>query len=96
MNELAWILATNPDANVRKPHEAVQLAERAAAITQHRDPRVLDTLAAAYASRGQFRRAIKAAQRAIQLADSAQMRERSNSIEFRLKLYQQGKDYRER
>jgi len=48
-NNLAWVLATVDDDELRNPYLAVSLAQRAAGLTGGRDPAVLDTLAAAYA-----------------------------------------------
>jgi len=52
-NNLAWILATAPDAGLRAPAEAIALALRVARWNPH-DPSVLDTLAAAYAAAGRY------------------------------------------
>lgn len=71
MNNLAWQLAVNRNASVRRPAEAIQWAERAAAATEHKNPAVLDTLAVAYASDGRFEEAVQVANRARALANSA-------------------------
>ena len=47
-NNLAWLLATHPDAALRDGEEAVRLGERAAVLTGDA-PEALDTLAAAVA-----------------------------------------------
>ena len=60
----AWVLATAADLDVRAPFEAAQLAERAASLTGRADPRVLDTLAVAYASSGRFDEAVQTAREA--------------------------------
>ena len=65
---MASILATHPDPESRDPQRAIQAAQRAAKITQHEDPLVLDTLSAAYASAGQIDRAVTIEERALQLA----------------------------
>jgi Flp pilus assembly protein TadD/spermidine synthase len=62
--ELAWVLATTPEPSLRDPSRAVDLAERANARTQHRNPRYLDTLAAAYAAAGAMGKAIDVARQA--------------------------------
>src|SRR5205814_5632585 len=54
LDELAWLLATYPDSKSRDGTEAVQLAERACALTDRRIPALLDTLAVAYAEAGLF------------------------------------------
>jgi tetratricopeptide (TPR) repeat protein len=58
LNELAWIFATDPDADNRSGTEAVQLAKRACDLTLNQQPAFLTTLAAAYAEAGQFEEAI--------------------------------------
>src|SRR5205085_4651908 len=49
LNNLAWILASNPDDTLRNGVEAVRLAERACELTQNRVTTYIGTLAAAYA-----------------------------------------------
>lgn len=67
LNALAWLAAT--DASVEAaPAEAIAWAERAAELTERRQPSVLDTLAAAYAAAGDFSRATSTADEAIALA----------------------------
>ena len=66
--ELAWLLAAHPDPARRDPARAVELAERAAALTGRAQPAVLDVLAAAYAAAGRLDRAIAAAETALDLA----------------------------
>jgi hypothetical protein len=65
LDELAWFLATDPDANARDGAEAVRLAERACALTDRRIPAFLATLAAAYAEAGDFSRAVAAGEEAL-------------------------------
>ena len=55
MNNLAWILATHKDAQLRDGAEAVRLAERTCQLVGYKAPAVLDTLAAAYAEVGPIR-----------------------------------------
>ena len=95
LNGAAWILATDADPAVRQDNEAVRLAERACALTQRRDPGVLDTLAAAYASAGRFDEAVSTAQEAVALAASRKSDGLAAVIAQRLELYRQGRPYRE-
>ncbi|MFQ5416155.1 MAG: tetratricopeptide repeat protein [Myxococcota bacterium] len=67
-NNLAWILATHPDANIRDPAEAVRIAETLQRAGGAADPLRYDTLAAAYAAAGQFERAARTAAEAARLA----------------------------
>ena len=68
MARLAWILATNPDASVRKGKEAKEVAETAVRFTGRQFPEALNSLAAAYAETGQFDKAVDTADEAMKLA----------------------------
>jgi phosphatidylglycerol:prolipoprotein diacylglycerol transferase len=70
--DLAWILATCPDAAVRDGAKAVKAAERACQLTGFGDPPALDALAAAYAEAGRFGDARRHAQRAAEIAGASQ------------------------
>ena len=95
MHGLAWIEATHPDASLRNGEEAVRLAERVDELVRHRDPGVLDTLAAAYAEVGRFNDALVTAALAKTLADNMRDEELSRAIEGRMELYRQKRPYRE-
>jgi len=71
LNRLAWLLATDPDPEIRSGPEAVRLAKRACELTQNRQAAQLTTLAAACAEAGQFADAIAAVQQARDLALAA-------------------------
>jgi Flp pilus assembly protein TadD len=68
--QLAWLLATSPDASVRDPKAATALAERSVALTGEQDTGALDALAAALAADGQFDRAVVTAERVLTLLGS--------------------------
>jgi tetratricopeptide (TPR) repeat protein len=68
LNNLAWLLATCPEASMRSGAEAVQLAERACQITEFRRTIFVGTLGAAYAEAGRFPDAVTTAQKACELA----------------------------
>jgi tetratricopeptide (TPR) repeat protein len=91
---LAWISATSSNDALRRPAEAVRLAERAVELTQSRDLAALDTLAAALAATGQFERAVRAAEAAAALASSSGD-PAANAIRDRLANYRRGLPYRE-
>ena len=95
MNNLAWILAANPDAQARNGGEAVRLAERACELTRQREPVLLGTLAAAYAEAGRFPNAAAAAEKARALATAAGQKEVADKNSELLELYRAGKPYRE-
>lgn len=96
MNNLAWVLATSPDALARDGEKAVQVAERADALTNHASPIISATLAAAYAEAGRFPDSIKTAQRAIQLALNEGNNSRADSIRNQLSAYESGQAFRDR
>ena len=89
----ARVLATYPDPCVRDPEEAGRLAERAAGQTGYQQPTILDTLAAAYAASGDFETAVKAAEKALALAENAGAQELAAEIRERLRLYRQGQPF---
>jgi len=84
----AWILATNGE--LHNGVAALELAKRAAMLTQGRDGAALDVLAAAYAEAGQFEDAIATARRAV-----AEDPSRAKAIERRIDQYRAGKPWRE-
>lgn len=90
-----WILATSVDDRLRRPKEALQLAQKAVHLTERRDPAVLDTLAAAYAAGGEFQQAVTTAKQALSLATAGKKNELAGQIRERLAYYRQGRPYRE-
>jgi tetratricopeptide (TPR) repeat protein len=74
----AWLLGAHRDAAIRRPAEAVRLAEHAVALTGRASADALDVLAAAYAAAGRFDAAVAAEQEALTIVDRADMRERLN------------------
>ena len=87
--ELAWILSTCLDDDIRDGIEAVPLAIRACELTNWRDTASLDVLAAAYARQGNFEEAIRWEQKAIALADPT----KKTVLEARLQSYKKGMPY---
>jgi TPR repeat protein len=87
----AWLLATSPISELRDGQAAIELSRKAAALTKRKDPRVLDTMAAAYAEAAQFAKAISIEKEAIALA---QEDDQKQEYESRLKLYQARSPYR--
>ena len=70
-NNLAWILATDPDDMVRDAKSALQLSEELNQQTGNKNFATLDTLAAAQAENGQFAEAVITINRAIKSARAA-------------------------
>ncbi|MBL7184706.1 MAG: tetratricopeptide repeat protein [Phycisphaerae bacterium] len=88
LNGIAQILVIHPDGRVRNASEAVNLAERAATLTEYKDASVLDTLAAAYAGVGRFDRAVATAHTAIGLASAAGAAELVEYLRKQLEIYE--------
>jgi tetratricopeptide (TPR) repeat protein len=88
LNNLAWLLATEPDDKLRNGTEAVRLATHAVELTKTNNPGALDTLAAAYAEAHRFADAVRTAQLAEGLALSAAQKDMAVQIHSRLELYQ--------
>ena len=95
LNELAWVLATDPDAEVRSGLEAVRLAGHACELTENQQAPMLNTLAAAYAETGQFSRAIATARESRKLAEAAGQKEVAAQAEDLLKAFQSGQPFRD-
>ena len=95
LNALAWVLATDSNAQIRDGAEAVRLAEKAVALSQGRQPVVLNTLAAAFAEAGRFDDATNAAANAAELARQSGRINLAAQIQSALELYQQHRAYRQ-
>jgi Flp pilus assembly protein TadD len=89
-NSIAWILATCPDAKLRDGETAVWHAKKACELTNWKDARCVDTLAAAQAECGRFDEAVKWQKQALDLAPESQKLD----FQTRLELYEHGKPYR--
>ena len=92
---LAWLLATHPDPKIRAPDEALKLAQHASSRTGHRDPEMLDTLAAAWAATHDFQKAVELGERAASIADDTGKPLLAKQIRARAELYRIGQPYRE-
>jgi tetratricopeptide (TPR) repeat protein len=91
-NGLAWLLCTAPDEKVRDGKRALELAQKACELTDHKNGGYLDTLAAAYAERGQFDKAVEWQEKALAAGDMP-VRD-ADAARKRLELYKQKKPYR--
>lgn len=95
LNNLAWLLATAHEPRLRNGFEAVQLAERACALTGFNDARCLGTLAAAYAEASRFEDAIVTAEKAIAQARSTGDTKLAKALVHLVQLFRAGKPYHE-
>ncbi len=93
-NLLAWMLATSKDDAVRQPEEALILAVTNLGFAGR--PAYWNTLAAAQAATGSFTDAIPSARQALAAARQVgEPEEVVKAFEERLKLYEEGKPFRE-
>lgn len=95
LNNLAWLLATCPEASVRNGAEAVQHAEQACQLTQYGRTIMVGTLAAAYAEAGRFSEAVATAQKACELASIFKEDDLLARNRELLELYRAGQAYHE-
>lgn len=93
LDEVAWRLATYPDASVRNGTRSLELARQAVALTKGQAARPMSTLAAAYAELGRFDEAVQAAQRAIDLAMQHGDMAVAEDIRAQRKLYREHHPY---
>ncbi len=84
---LAWILATAPDAQLRNANEAARLAQQACERTDFQDGYCLDIFAAALAEQGDFERASHLATQAIERLTADE--QPTAEVRDRLNFYQQ-------
>jgi len=91
LNNLAWVLATSPEAKLRDGKRAVDLATKACELTKYKAAHILSTLAAAHAESGDFKTAVKWSEKAFELAGNDQKEE----LHKELKSFQAKKAWRE-
>ncbi len=93
LNNLAWVLATSPDENIRNAKRAIEIAVKACEATDYKTPHVLSTLAAAHAEAGDFEKAKEWSQKAVDLAVDEDMKKQ---LQGELESYKQKKPWREK
>ncbi|MGD9781538.1 MAG: tetratricopeptide repeat protein [Kiritimatiellia bacterium] len=92
LNNLAWLLATDPEATPEVGARATEHAERAVAWTHGKFAPMLDTLGVARAAAGDFAGAVEAGEQALALTTDPV---EAKAIRKRLDLYRSGTPYRE-
>ncbi len=95
MRRLAMLRASHVDERYRDGKQATMLAQRAIKAAGSATPRLLDTLAAAYAEQGRFDEAINICAQVIDHTEKAGLSpDHIAPVRSRLNLYRQGKPYR--
>jgi tetratricopeptide (TPR) repeat protein len=95
LNNLAWLLATYPDAHIRNGAQAVKYAGRACELTHDGVTLLVGTLAAAYAEAGRYDDAIATAQEACALASASGEQDLLEKNQKLLALYRAHQPYHE-
>ncbi len=93
LNNLAWMLATCPEARVQDHPRAVKLAERACELTHYQNATFVTTLAMAYGEAGRFDDGIAMTQKAIALAQLEGNADMAGKDERLLQLYEAHQPY---
>lgn len=91
LNNLAWVLATSPNDQLRNGKRAVELAESACKVTEFKQAHILSTLAASYAESGDFEKAVEWSAKAVTLGKGAV----KNQLSKELESYKEHKPWRE-
>jgi tetratricopeptide (TPR) repeat protein len=92
LNNLAWVLATSPENNLRDGKKAVEYATKASELTEYKLPHILSTLAAAFAESGNFDNAVEWSEKAVAMDDP----ENDAQLEKELASYQKKQPWREK
>jgi tetratricopeptide (TPR) repeat protein len=87
-NDLAWMLATAPEESLRNGPRSLEFALDVNKATGGKNPFFLDTLAAAYAENGNFIEALQVAQHALDLAQSAGIKELVKNLREEINHYE--------
>jgi tetratricopeptide (TPR) repeat protein len=95
LRRAAWTLATSPVTAIRNGEDALRFAVRAIEVSGGNDARLLDTLAAAYAEKGQFADAALTARRALARARQENQPALAAGIGARIALYDAGQPFRD-
>lgn len=94
LNNLAWVLATSPNDELRDGKLSVELSLKACEATDYEAPHILSTLAASYAETGDFVNARKWATKAVELGEAGD-NEQLEQLKAELESYQEEKPWRE-
>ena len=95
MRNLAWILSTAPEDNLRDGPRALQWAQRLCAGTPAPGPQLEEVLAVALAANGRFDEALTVSERAAQSAQAGGFPQVARQIRRRARLFARGEPYRE-
>lgn len=92
LNNLAWVLATSPEDDLRNAKRSIELAKKACELTKYERPHILSTLAAGYAEAGDWEEALKWSNKAVEKGEG----EVVEQLKEELESYKQKKPWREK
>lgn len=92
LNNLAWVLATSPEDALRNGQRAIELAEKAAELTEFKEAHILSTLASGYAEVGDYDKAVEWARKAVEAGEG----EIKDQLQKELDSYLAKKPWREK
>ena len=95
LNNLAWVLCTTTNDDLRDGKRALGYAEEACKLTDYKKPHILSTLAAAHAEVGDFEKAMEWSTKGVELARETNEIQ-LEQLEGELKSYQEKKPWREK
>ncbi len=97
LNNLAWVLCTSPNDELRDPKRAIDLAKQACELTEYKAAHILSTLAAAHADSGDMKSALEWSEKAVAMAEADEEGdpETLGHLREELKSYEEGKPWRE-
>jgi tetratricopeptide (TPR) repeat protein len=95
LNNLAWVLATSPEDEIRDGKRSIELGKEACELTEFSEAHILSTLAAGYAESGDFENAIKYAEKAVELGKDEES-EQLEQLAEELDSYRAKKPWREK
>ena len=104
LNNLACVLSTSKDDDLRDGKRAIEVATLACEITDYKMPHILSTLASAYAEEGDFDEAIKWIEKGLEvnadrevsdLVTEEEIKDQRESLEAELASYKKKEPWRE-
>ena len=93
LNNLAWVLATAKEIELRDPTRALYYAKKCCGLTHWNSASALDTLAAAEAANGKMADAVKHVRQAVARIQPAERRYALAVMQAREQLYLAGRSY---
>ncbi len=92
LNNLAWVLATSPQDELRDAKRSIELAKKACELTEYKQAHILSTLAAGFAEAGDWEAAVKWSTKAVEAGKDTDVKEQ---LQEELASYEKKKPWRE-